>query len=165
MILLVAITFLTGYCANPFAPALSDKSVISSLSDQTNTNGVFENFRYAYNAKDTIVYGNLLADDFTFVYWNYDTSPMAPLAWGRQEDMLHTNGLFQGTDKLDLIWNEAISSEGDSLSVNISRGFTLTVYFSPSTIVRVQGRAAFNLTRKTGTAPWKISRWSDESFY
>ncbi len=162
--ILFLLLFILVSCVNPFAPGLDDSdSGDAVLGDQTETDGVFQNFRYAYLFKDTVVYGNLLADDFTFVFSNYDRG--VDVSWGREEDMLTTSRLFNATQNLDLIWNDVVVSSGDSLTREISRGFTLQIIFSPSDIIRIQGRANFNLKRSKGSDPWKIFTWRDESNY
>ncbi|TAL70945.1 MAG: hypothetical protein EPN82_01195 [Bacteroidetes bacterium] len=153
-------------CNNPFAPKLADPiNNMSLLSDQKTVDGVFKNFRFAYIFKDTLVYGKLLDYDFSFVYRNYDTG--IDNSWGRDVDMLTTYGLFQATQNLDLIWNDVVTAvyQPDSLIADISRGFTLTIVFSPSDIIHVQGRAIFRLNRKSNEDIWKIQNWRDESNY
>ncbi|MDP2364039.1 MAG: hypothetical protein Q8M94_09750 [Ignavibacteria bacterium] len=155
-------------CTNPFAPkiSLSPENNIN-ISDQTTVKGVFDNFRYAYMLRDTIVYGNLLADDFTFTYHDYELGMMK--SWGRDEDMISTSGLFQASQSLDLLWNEVgvYVSTSDSLITDISRGFTLTIVFSATDVVKIQGRANLRLKRIliNGIMIWKISMWKDESNY
>lgn len=161
---LIAILFNVSACTNPFAPKLAkDGSENSILGDQKTIDGVFQNFRYSYIFKDTVVYGNLLHDDFTFVYRDYERG--VDVSWGRDEDMLSTYGLFQGTQNLDLIWNDIVLEIGDSLLKDISRSFNLTVMFSASDVIRVQGRASFRLKRNTSDEVWKILQWRDESNY
>ncbi|OGU39424.1 MAG: hypothetical protein A2X61_11725 [Ignavibacteria bacterium GWB2_35_12] len=164
--MLFCVIFVISACTNPFAPKLADPIInISLLSDQKTVDGVFKNFRYAYIFKDTLVYGKLLDYDFTFVYRNYDLG--IDNSWGRDEDMLTTYGLFQATQNMDLIWNDVVTSvfQEDSLTADISRGFTLSVVFSPTDIIRVQGRANFRLNRKKLDDLWKIQIWRDESNY
>lgn len=151
-------------CNNPFAPRISDDmSSNSILGDQKTVQGVFQNFRYSYVFKDTVVYGNLLQDDFTFVYRDYERG--VDVSWGREEDMISTFGMFQGTQNLDLIWNDIVLEIGDSLLKDISRSFNLTVMFSASDVIRVQGRASFRLKRESSDNIWKIIQWRDESNY
>ncbi len=153
-------------CTNPFAPKLADSSKsFPIISDQKTPDGVFQNFRYSYIFKDTLVYGKLLSDNFTFVYRNYDLG--MDNSWGRDEDMLTTNGLFQASQNLDLIWNEIVIAAytSDSLTADISRGFTLTITFSPTDIIRVQGRVNLRLARNDLKDIWKILIWRDESDY
>lgn len=148
---------------NPFAPALDDESTASGgISDQRSIEGVFQNFRYAYTYKDTLIYGQLLAPDFAFVYTNQDKGTDA--TWGRDEDMRSTYGLFQTAQKLDLVWNGIVTAIGDSLLTDVSRGFNLTVTFNPSDVIRVDGRVNLRLQRPTPNSAWRIQRWKDDSF-
>ncbi len=147
-------------CINPFAPKL-DNSVGSEstlISDQTSIEGVFKNFQYAYTFKDTTIYGKLLSDDFTFVYRDYDKE--VDVAWGRDEEMKVTYGLFNNSERIDLVWNNIISVTSDS--TNIIRSFNLTVTFNPTDIIFVDGRVNLDL-RKNEQNKWQIVNWLDES--
>lgn len=160
LLLFLAITS----CDNPFAPAkYLGQEDVTILSSQKTIDGVFQNFKYAYTFKDTLVYGKLLDENFTFVYRNYDIG--SDNSWGRQQDLLTTNNLFQASQNLDLIWNETVLSNGDSLLYAVSRSFNLTIVFNPTDIVRIQGRAYFELKRSTVNDDWKIYKWRDESNY
>jgi hypothetical protein len=162
LFLLIILTLMS--CENPFAPArYSGPESSTILSNQKTIDGVFQNFRYAYTFKDTLVYGKLLSSNFTFVYRNYDLG--ADYSWGRAQDMLSTNNLFQAAQNLDLIWNEIVLSNGDSLVYAVSRSFNLSIVFNPSDVVRIQGRAYFELRRETVDDVWQIYKWRDESNY
>ena len=124
---------------------------------------MFDNFQYAYTFKDTTVYGGLLTSDFTFVYRDYDQG--FDVSWGRDEEMRTTYGLFQNSQKLDLIWNNIVLSSEDSLTANIVRSFNLTITFNPTDVVRVDGRVNLSLRRDAETEIWKINQWIDESNY
>lgn len=151
-------------CTNPFAPGLADTDQDAPvISDQKTVEGIFENFRYAYIFKDTLVYGNLLADDFTFIYRNYNDN--VDYSWGRDQDMMTTSGLFRAAQNLELIWNDVVIAIGDTVLKDISRGFNLSIVFGPSDIVNIQGRANFRLKRQNTDEPWKIFQWRDESNY
>lgn len=151
-------------CTNPFAPRLLDEPITGGgLSDQRTPDGVFQNFRLAYQTKDTLIYGKLLASSFTFLYRNYDRG--VDLSWGRDEEMIATNGLFQAAQSLDLVWNDIALSASDSLTYDIARGFVLTIAFSPTDIVRLQGRVNLRLVRARSDDPWQIVVWRDESNY
>lgn len=151
-----------GGCVNPFAPRLMDEPLEGGgLTDQRTPDGVFQNFRIAYQTKDTVTYGKLLAPTFTFLYRNYDRG--VDVAWGRDEDMLVTYRLFQAAQNLDLVWNDVVLAAGDSLTYDVSRGFVLTVTFSPDDVIRVQGRATLRLVRQRSSDPWMIAVWRDES--
>lgn len=152
------------WSCNPFAPGLADASKEDfAMGDQRTIDGVFKNFRYAYLFKDTSIYGKILADDFTFIYRNYDK--MSDISWGRNEDMKSTYGLFQAAQNLDLVWNNIIVQIGDTLQKNISRSFTLTITFSSSDVTTIGGNVNLKLTRSKPEDVWQISQWRDESYY
>jgi hypothetical protein len=152
-------------CLNPFAPAFDENlgPQNSLLGDQTTVEGVFQNFRYAYTFRDTTIYSQLLDREFVFVYRDYDRG--FDVSWGHDEDMRSTYGLFQNVQNLDLVWNNIISFSGDSLKSNVTRGFDLTVTYSPSDVDRVYGYANLTLERNRSGGIWKISQWRDESNY
>ncbi len=147
-------------CINPFAPKIDNSlgSESSLISDQKSIQGVFDNFQYAYTFKDTTIYGKLLSSDFTFVYRDYTNE--IDVAWGRDEEMKVTNGLFNNSERIDLIWNNIISTTNDS--TNIVRSFNLTVTFNPTDIIFVDGRVNLNL-KKNAENKWQIINWIDES--
>lgn len=164
LLTIVSLICTLASCTNPFAPAIAERdSSVPILGDQRTIDGVFQNFRFAYVFKDTLTYGKLLDRSFTFVYRNYDKSPPLDVTWGRDEDMLATQGLFNASQNLELLWNDVIVSDGDSLVQNISRGFNLTITFSPSDVIRAQGRVSLRLERSAADDIWKIVRWRDES--
>jgi len=76
--------------------------------------------------------------------------------------MKTTNGLFQNSQRLDLIWNNIVLSSQDSLTANIVRGFNLTITFNPTDVVRLDGRVNLSL-RKNAEKKWQITKWLDES--
>jgi hypothetical protein len=162
IVLFLGAVFATG-CSNPFAPGLdtSTETSESILGDQRTIEGVFRNFQYAYTFKDTTIYGQLIDPNFAFVYRDYDNG--IDVNWGRDEDMRTTNGLFINVQNLDLIWNNTVSFSGDSLAINITRSFSMTVTFNPNDIIRVNGYANFLVTRPSQQDVWKIVRWRDES--
>ncbi len=77
--------------------------------------------------------------------------------------MKTTYGLFQNSQRLDLIWNNIILSSVDTLTANIVRGFNLSITFNPTDVIRIDGRVNMALKRETNTSKWEISRWIDES--
>lgn len=77
--------------------------------------------------------------------------------------MKTTYGLFQNTQRIDLIWNNIISSSIDTLDANIIRGFNLTITFNPTDVIRLDGRVNMALQRKSTDSKWQIARWIDES--
>ncbi|MBX3043807.1 MAG: hypothetical protein KIT33_14000 [Candidatus Kapabacteria bacterium] len=149
-------------CVNPFAPGLAEYDGTDDIiGDQRTVEGLFQNFRYSYMFKDTLVYGFLLADDFRFIFRDFDKG--IDESWGRDEDMRTTFRLFQATQTLDLNWNDVINSVGDTVLQDISRGFNLTVVFSPTDVITVFGRVNLRITRPNTETVWKISQWRDES--
>ena len=156
------ILLLTG-CKNPFSPAYdnSEGGASSTLSDLKTIDGVFKNFQYAYTFKDTLIYGQLISQDFIFTYRDYQLN--YDVSWGRDEEMKTTYGLFQNAQRLDLIWNNIYLSNIDSLNATIVRGFNLTITLNPTDILRGDGRVNLALRKNPVTQKWIITRWTDES--
>ena len=150
---------------NPFAPGFDDSPSGSSsiLGDVTTVDGVFQNVKYAYTFKDTTIYGQLISSGYAFVYRDYERG--VDVSWGRDEEMRVTSQLFRNVQRLDLVWNNtiAVSSDSTGTQSTVSRNFNLTVTFSPSDIIRVDGYATLTLTRGSPGDPWMIQRWRDES--
>jgi len=161
--MLLAIAALSA--CNPFAPELDSSPADSAplLSDQMTPEGVFQNMRYAYTFKDTLIYGKLLAEEFTFTYRDYDK--VMDVSWGRDEEMRITSRLFDNAQSLNIVWNDIAGISGDSLQTAVTRSFNLTVTFSPTDIMRVDGKVNLELRRARSTDPWKIVHWRDESAY
>lgn len=154
-----------GGCKNPFAPDI-EFGVLSgsaSISDLRQPQGIFQNVQYAYSFKDTLIYGELIHEDFVFSYRDYDLG--FDVSWGRLEEMHITHGLFQNSERLDLIWNNILYSSitDTSTSGTIIRSFNLTITFNPSDIVSVTGKANLQLQKNPLTEKWQIKRWVDES--
>ena len=157
---LLALAF--NSCINPFAPGI-DETIgqnNSLISDQSKIDGVFQNFQYAYSFRDTVIYNQLLDKNFSFTYRDYDLA--ADVSWGRDDEMRVTYGLFQNSQRLDLIWNNIISITGDS--TRVVRSFNLTITFNPTDIIYVDGRANLTLAKNQNNK-LKILRWTDESNY
>lgn len=147
-------------CFNPFAPKIDTSNTNQNiLSDQKTIEGVFQNFKYSYTFKDTTIYGGLLADNFVFTYFDYDLG--VEVSWDRFTDMKTTNGLFTNTQDLNLIWNNIVFQEGDSLFVDVKRGFNLTITFNPNDIINFYGFVDLTLSRQTTSDIWRILRWKD----
>ena len=149
-------------CLNPFAPRL-DTSAATAACDPTIIEGVFQCFQKAYSSRDTTLYGNLLDASFTFVYRDYEQG--VDITWGRDEELRTTYGLFQNAQRLDLIWNNYVSTSSDSTRFSVVRGFNLTIVFNPSDIERIDGYANLSFEHDPNTGIWKIIRWRDESNY
>lgn len=151
--------FVLSGCLNPFAPKLDNESNSSELiSDRKQIDGVFTNLQYSYSFKDTTIYGKMLEEDFTFTYRDYELG--VNVSWGRDEEMKVTNGLFQNSQKLDLIWNDIVAISADS--TNVVRSFNLTITFNPTDIILVDGKVNLTLA-KDSDARWYLVQWIDES--
>ncbi len=153
---------LAGGCINPFAPGRDD-SPAEPACDPHTIEGAFRCFQAAYTFRDTTVYGQLIDPEFIFVYRDYDQG--IDVTWGRDDEMRTTYGLFENTQKLDLVWNNIVSTSAESTQVNVVRGFNLTLVFNPADIERVDGYANLTFQRDRPTDPWKIVHWRDESNY
>ena len=147
---------------NPFAPKFSEgTSSSSTISDLKTVDGVFQNMQYAYTFKDTLIYGEFIAQDFVFTYRDYDQG--FDVSWGREDEMRATNGLFQNSQRIELIWNNIVLSTVDSTNANIIRSFNLTITYNPTDIDRADGRVNLSLRKNSNTGKWQIVRWIDES--
>ncbi|MCI0449070.1 MAG: hypothetical protein L0Y79_04690 [Chlorobi bacterium] len=147
-------------CFNPFSPKIDNStSTENILTDQKTVEGLFQNFKYSYTFKDTSIYGQLLAEDFVFSYFDYDLG--ADVTWDRATDMRTTNGLFINTQDLKLIWNNIVFEEGDSVLVDVTRSFNLTITFNPNDVINFYGFVDMTLTRPSADDKWRIKRWKD----
>jgi len=149
-------------CDNIFAPKIDNSTGQSILSDQTTIDGVYQNFKYAYTFKDTSVYSNLFTDDFIFTYRDYALG--YDVSWDKPTEIKTTSGLFQNSQKLEIIWNNIILQTGDSVRQTLKRSFNLTITFNPSNVVRLSGFADMSLLKNTADSKWRIYKWKDESY-
>jgi hypothetical protein len=148
-------------CENIFSPKIDNSGTNNILSDQKTIEGLFQNFKYSYTFKDTSVYSELLTSDFTFTYRDYALG--FDVSWDKFTDLKTTSGLFQNTQKLEIIWNNIIYQDGDSLNYSVKRSFDLTITFNPSDIIRLYGFVDMTITRPTAADKWKIYYWRDET--
>ncbi len=159
--LLTSIALLSG--CNPFSPAVSDNASTTQFGDPHTIDGYFQAFQYAYEFKDTSVYGTLLASNFIFSFHDYDQG--VDVQWGHDDDMQTTALLFQNTLTLSLLWGDVIDAEGSPTDSTITRAFSLNVTFNEGDIEYVDGNAVFNLQRATPSDLWQAISWQDESTY
>jgi hypothetical protein len=162
--LIIYFLFLTIFssCENIFAPKIDNTTSSPIISDQSTVDGVYQNFKYAYTFKDTSVYSNLFTDDFIFTYRDYALG--YDVSWDKPTEMRTTNGLFQNSQKLEIIWNNIVLQVGDSLHQTIKRSFNLTITFNPSNVIRLNGFADMSLIKNTTDSKWRMYKWKDESF-
>ena len=160
--IIIALFFLitTNSCVNPFAPNLDNgiAAETSLISDLSSIDGVFQNLQYSYTFRDTTIYGELLSKDFIFTFRDYDKE--VDIAWGRTDEMHVTYGLFNNSERLDLIWNKIVAISKDS--TNVVRSFNLTVTFNPTDIRYVDGKVNLQLSKNLKNK-WQIVTWIDES--
>src|SRR5436190_607975 len=66
------VLFLVVFVAacNPFAPELDQSAGTTKFGDPHTVEGFFTAFHYAYEFRDTTLYGSLLAPNFAFSYHN-----------------------------------------------------------------------------------------------
>jgi hypothetical protein len=162
-LLALAAAVVVASCTNPFAPRLEPElePPSSVLGDQRMVDGVFQNIRYAYNYRDTLIYGNLLHRDFEFRYFNSDRG--TDVTFNRDEEMRITANLFKSADQIDLQWNDILSQDGDSIVYNVTRSYHLKVTLQANEVFRVDGRATLRLVRSSPNDPWLIRVWRDDS--
>jgi hypothetical protein len=149
-------------CENIFAPKIDNSSSTPIISDQSTVDGVYKNFKYAYTFKDTSVYSNLFTEDFIFTYRDYALG--YDISWDKPTELRTTNGLFQNSQKLEIIWNNIILQVGDSVHQTLKRSFNLTITFNPSNVIRLNGFADMSLIKNATDNKWRIYKWKDESF-
>ncbi|MCH7781558.1 hypothetical protein IID62_00685 [candidate division KSB1 bacterium] len=148
-------------CFNPFAPKLGEISSNLNvfLTAQQTPEEVLSNFQFAYTLKDSLVYRDVLDDDFVFVYRDLDNDVF--LSWGKEEDVTATVGLFNNFTVINLVWNSTnfISYSLDSTTAEISKGFILSLGHE----IRITGEALFSFKMNIENNIWKITRWVDKS--
>lgn len=160
--LIVAAVCILAAC-NPFAPAVSTSGSSTQFGDPHTVDGYFQAFQYAYEFKDTSVYGTLLAPNFIFSFHDYDQG--VDVQWGRDDEMQTTAGLFENTLTLSLLWGDVVDAEGNPTDSTITRAFSLNVTFNEGDIEYVDGNAVFHLQRPTTSDPWQAVSWQDESTF
>ena len=150
---------------NPFAPTLDDAVTDPNklLGDRTTVNGFFEWFRNSYQIRDSTLYGQLLAPEFKFTY--FDFSNNTEVNWNRDVEISTTHKLFRGVRATSLQWNQYIIADttlSDTLAIT-ERAFNLTITQDDATIYRGVGSARIVLVRKSKSDPWKMRSWYDKS--
>jgi hypothetical protein len=150
---------------NPFAPSLDDavSDPNKLLGDRTKVNGFFDWFRSAYQLRDSTLYGQIVAPEFTFTY--FDFSNNTEVSWSRDVEMTTTYKLFRGVRSTTLQWNQYIVADttlSDTLAV-VERAFNLTINQDDATTFQGVGSARLVLVRKKKGDPWKMRSWYDKS--
>lgn len=101
-LLLILLLLLIAGCRNPFFPRLGTPQ--SYWSDQTTIGDLLQNFRNAYNFKDSLRYSECLAcPDFQFQFYDPE---LGDYDWmSRQVDLTTTGRLFRYYDNINLEWS------------------------------------------------------------
>lgn len=156
----VVVTLAVLACLNPFAPEIGEIAIDPDLvlTEQQSPDEVMSNFRYAYILKDSLVYRDLLDDEFVFVWRDHDNDQF--VSWGKEEDIKTTSGIFNAFNVINLVWNSTnyLVYTSDSTEAEMSKQFILTL----GSDIRITGDAQF-FFRKLESGVWKIIRWVDKS--
>ena len=155
-----ALAVLVG--CNPFAPSVNQTGSTTQFGDPHTISGYFQAFQYAYQFRDTILYGSLLAPNFIFSFHDYNQG--IDIQWGRDDEMRATALLFQSTT-LTLLWGDVLDAEGNPTDSTVTRAFSLDVTFNEGDIEHVNGKAVFHLQRPTLSDLWQAVSWQDESTF
>src|SRR5687768_1800710 len=155
---LPALFVATLAACNPFAPELDDAVTDPNklLGDRKTVNGFFEWFRNSYQLRDSTLYGQILAPDFKFTY--FDFSNNTEISWLRDVEINTTYKLFRGVRSTSLQWNQYIVADtalSDTVAI-AERAFNLTINQDDATIYRGVGSARIVLTRKNRNENWKM---------
>ncbi len=162
-------------CFNPFSPSVIGPSTIKPLAAQTDPDSVLHNFKYAYENRDSIVYENLLDDDFIFIYRDLDkvvgTEVMMEIFKdGRGGDLYVTRALFRTFDEIKLdTW--IVKSASDSVGEETWKARRVIFHLSLQDTdgdydylrMEATGFAEFYFKRSEQDDLWRIVRWIDES--
>src|SRR5688572_2544102 len=150
---------------NPFSPGLDDAVTDPNklLGDRTTVEGFFEWFRNSYQLRDTTLFGQLLAPQFQFTY--FDFSNNTEVNWTRDVEMSTTYKLFRGVRSTSLQWNQYVIADtaiSDTVAI-AERAFNLVINQDDATTYRGVGTARIVLVRKSKTDTWRMRSWYDKS--
>ncbi|KAA3620182.1 MAG: hypothetical protein DWQ05_05485 [Calditrichaeota bacterium] len=153
-------------CYNPFSPALDQsEGDVPFITEQKTPEDFFQNFRYAYTFKDSLVYSDLLDSSFTFQYFNPDIGESGAFdSWRRNVELRTTGQLLRTFDTIDLTWYRIFfESEESNSEKKVYRDFRLTLINGDENI-SLYGSALFTLV-KNEDQKWRIKLWVDETNY
>lgn len=159
--------FILIISCNPFSPKL-DKSEddIPFITEQKTTEDFFQNFRYAYMFKDSLLYADLLDSSFTFNYFDPDLGESGGFeSWKRNTELRTTGRLLKAYETIDLTWYRIYyeSDVDSSRHKKVYRDFRL-ILANSSENISLYGSALFNL-RMGFDERWRIFEWVDETNY
>ncbi|MEM6261030.1 MAG: hypothetical protein AAGI38_00880 [Bacteroidota bacterium] len=148
---------------NPFAPAFDEEGLDESnlLGDPSTLDGYFLLFKNAYELRDTNLYGQLFANDFTFAYYDFDQAQ--EIRWDRDTELNTSFNLFQSVRQINLDWNYYSQQDTTDTEAYVVRNFNLAIEDEAQTAFVGAGRARFRLRRNQPGDPWKAYFWFDDS--
>lgn len=150
---------------NPFAPRLEDLVVDRNavLGNRKYVSGLFDWFRSAYELRDTLLYGQMLARDFQFSYLDFTNNNM--VYWDRDIDMRTTYALFRAAKTTSVQWQHYVNADtlASDTTANVERYFNVTVVLDDQQIFRSTGSARILLKRRFRDDNWQIVSWFDKS--
>ncbi|MCC7430775.1 hypothetical protein IT568_08040 [bacterium] len=154
-------------CENPFSP---EQGIVSDKTDNRfgayTPETVLKDFETAYNTRDSLLYSELLDENFKFIY--NDPENPGTFNWGRENDLRATGRLFRIFNNINLTFNELgviyfdslqaleFGNKGDSIATIVT-SFSLKLDSQ-----LLQGTADFTF-RKKPTELWKVIQWIDYS--
>lgn len=159
----LALIFLAA--CNPFAPKLEDVVADRNqvLGNRKSVAGLFDWFRSSYELRDTLLYGQMLARDFQFSYFDFTNNNTQ--YWDRDIDMRTTYNLFRSAKSTSLQWQHYVyadTSASDTLA-SVERYFNVTIVLDDQSIFRSTGSARLGLRRRNKEDYWQIFSWFDKS--
>lgn len=151
-----------GGC-NPFAPAYDPDGLADAnlLGDPATMDGFFQYFQNAYELRDTNLYGQLLAEDFEFAYFDFEQGQ--EITWDRATELNISYNLFQAVQQINLDWNFYNQLDTTEREAFVIRNFNLTIVENEQSAITSSGRAKFWLRREQPGLPWRAYRWFDDS--
>ena len=151
-------------CVNPFSPRV-EKEIEGApfITEQASPEELFQNFRYAYTFRDSLLYADLLDSAFVFEFFDPSLGTSGAFdVWGKEVELKTTGRLLAIFSSIELIWMKIFfESDAENGSKKIFRDFRLRLTNSETNIT-VQGAALFTLVKNTD-GKWRIRRWIDES--
>jgi hypothetical protein len=163
---LCSISFaLTLMACNPFAPKLEDVVVDKNavLGNRKTISGIFDWFRSSYELRDTLLYGQMLANDFQFSYLDFTNNNM--VYWDRDIDMRTTYNMFRAVKSNTVQWQHYVSTDtlASDTAASVERYFNITIVLDDQQIFRSTGSARIKFKRKDKNDFWQLVSWFDKS--
>ncbi|SFC26144.1 hypothetical protein SAMN05421780_10453 [Flexibacter flexilis DSM 6793] len=154
-----------GQSCNPFAPSLDDAVIdrAALLGNRQTVKGMFEWFRNSYELRDTLMYGQIIGQNFKFTYKNFANNNDE--YWDRASEMRSTSNMFRSVKSTTLQWTNYVIADtlySDTLA-SVERYFNLTIVQDDQNIYRGTGSAKLTLVRNKFSNDWQIVDWYDKS--